>query len=259
MDQGVVKDPEPFKKLFHQGIILGEDGEKMSKSRGNVVNPDDFIASHGADSLRAYLMFMGPLEDKKPWNAHGIEGVHRFLRKVWREFVGSEDALPEKLASEEPESVEITRSLHETIKKVTNDYDNIRYNTALSAMMIFMNNLSKAPSLSKESAKSFAQLLAPLAPHLAEEVWAKLGGEGSVARATWPTWDESLLKTDDVKIGLLVNGKARGEATISKTADQATALAAAHSNERVAAHLAGKEIVKVIYVPGKILNVVVRG
>ena len=259
MDQGVVKDPEPFKKLFHQGMILGEDGEKMSKSRGNVVNPDDFIASHGADSLRAYLMFMGPLEDKKPWNAHGIEGVHRFLRKVWREIVGSENDLPDKIASEEPESEEIKRSLHETIKKVTNDYDNIRYNTALSAMMIFMNNLSKAKSLSKESAKAFVQLLAPLAPHLAEEAWAKLGGEGSVARATWPTWDESLLKTDEVKIGLLVNGKARGEATISKTADQETALAAAHSNERVEAHLSGKEIVKVIYVPGKILNIVVRG
>jgi leucyl-tRNA synthetase len=259
MDLGVVKDPEPFKKLFHQGIILGEDGEKMSKSRGNVANPDEYIASHGSDSLRAYLMFMGPLEDKKPWNPQGIEGVHRFLRKVWREFVGTGEGLPEKIASKEPESAETTRLLHETIKKVTNDYENIRYNTALSAMMIFMNHLGKAKSLNLESAKAFVQLLAPLAPHLTEEAWAKLGEKPSVARAAWPTYDESLLKTDEVKIGLLVNGKARGEATLSKTADQDAAIAAAKANERVAAHLDGKEIVKVIYVPGKILNLVVRG
>ncbi len=170
-----------------------------------------------------------------------------------------QDGLPEKIASEEPESAETTRLLHETIKKVTNDYENIRYNTALSAMMIFMNHLGKAKSLNLESAKAFIQLLAPLAPHLAEEAWAKLGEKPSVARAPWPSYDESLLKTDEVKIGLLVNGKARGEATISKTADQDTALAAAKANEKVAAHLDGKEIVKVIYVPGKILNLVVRG
>ncbi len=259
MDQGVVKDPEPFKRLFHQGIILGEDGEKMSKSRGNVVNPDDFIASHGADSLRAYLMFMGPLEDKKPWNSQGIEGVNRFLRKVWRELVGPAGSVPPKIASEKPESEDLTRCLHETIKKVGNDYENIRYNTALSAMMIFMNQLGKEDSISVDSAKAFIQLLAPLAPHLAEEAWSRLGGEGSVARAPWPEYDESLIKTDEVKIGLLVNGKARGEATLSKTADQETALQAARENPRVAAHLEGKEIVKVIYVPGKILNVVVRG
>lgn len=259
MDQGVVRDPEPFTKLFHQGIILGEDGEKMSKSRGNVVNPDDFIASHGADSLRAYLMFMGPLEDKKPWKSQGIEGVHRFLRKVWREFIGPGDALPDKVASDQPESDNLQRALHETIRKVTNDYENIRYNTALSAMMIFMNQFGKEVSISVESAKAFIQLLAPLAPHIAEEAWSKLGGQGSVARAPWPAYDESLLKTDEVKIGLLVNGKARGEATLSKTADQVTAMAAARENPKVSAHLEGKEIVKVIYVPGKILNVVVRG
>jgi leucyl-tRNA synthetase len=258
-DIGVVTDPEPFKKLFHQGIILGEDGEKMSKSRGNVVNPDDFIASHGADSLRAYLMFMGPLEDMKPWKSQGIEGVHRFLRKVWREFVGGGDGLPEKISSEKPESKETTRLLHETIKKVTNDYDNIRFNTALSQLMIFMNHLSKEDSISLESARAIVRLLAPLAPHLAEEAWHKLGGKESVAHAGWPEHDESLLVTDEVNIGLLVNGKARGEVTLSKNADQDAALAAARGNAKVAAHLEGKEIVKVVYVPGKILNLVVRG
>jgi leucyl-tRNA synthetase len=258
-DLGVVKDDEPFRKLFHQGIILGEDGEKMSKSRGNVANPDEYIASHGADSLRAYLMFMGPLEDTKPWNSQGIEGVHRFLRKVCRELVGSEEHPATKIASEAPEAPETTRLLHETIKKVTNDYENIRFNTALSQLMIFMNHLSKAESLSVESAKAFVQLLAPLAPHLAEEAWHKLGGTGSVAFSGWPEYDESLLKTDEVKIGLLINGKPRGEATVSKTASQDEVLELAKADAKVAAHMEGKEIVKVIYVPGKILNVVLRG
>ncbi|MEX0325347.1 MAG: leucine--tRNA ligase [Puniceicoccaceae bacterium] len=255
LDLGVVKEPEPFKKLFHQGIILGEDGEKMSKSRGNVANPDDYIESHGADSLRAYLMFMGPLEDKKPWNAQGIEGVHRFLRKVWREFIGS----PEKISAEAKDSPAFLRVLHETIKKVTNDYENIRYNTALSQMMIFMNQLGKEEQVSVEAARDFIRLLAPLAPHLAEEAWSKLGGSGSVARAGWPEYDESLLKTEEVSIGLLVNGKARGETMIHKTATQEAAMEAAMANAKVAAHIEGKQIVKVIYVPGKILNVVVRG
>ncbi|MFO7726562.1 MAG: leucine--tRNA ligase [Oceanipulchritudo sp.] len=258
-DQGVVTSEEPFRKLFHQGIILGEDGDKMSKSRGNVVNPDDFIESHGADSLRAYLMFMGPLEDMKPWNSKGIEGVHRFLRKVWREFVGSGEGLPPKLASAAPESPETTRLLHETIRKVTDDYEAIRFNTALSQMMIFMNHLSRTDSLSLDSAKAFVRLLAPLAPHLAEEAWSKMGGSGTVSHAGWPSYDPSLLKTDEVKIGLLVNGKPRGEAMVSKSATEEDVLALAHSHEKVAAHLADKSVVKVIYVPGKILNVVVRG
>jgi leucyl-tRNA synthetase len=153
----------------------------------------------------------------------------------------------------------MTRVLHETIRKVTADYDNIRFNTALSQLMIFMNQLNKEESLNVESAKDFARLLAPLAPHLAEEAWHKLGGEGSVAHAGWPSWNEDLLKTDEVQIGILVNGKPRGEAKVSKTATQDEVLALAQGHEKVSAHLTGKEIIKVIYVPGKILNVVVRG
>jgi leucyl-tRNA synthetase len=255
-DLGVVKDPEPFTRLFHQGIILGEDGEKMSKSRGNVVNPDDFIASHGADALRAYLMFMGPLEDMKPWNSQGIEGVHRFLRKVWREFVGEGESLPTKIGSGEPEAGETTRLLHETIRKVTEDYDNIRFNTALSQLMIFMNHLGKAKSLSMESARAFIQLLAPLAPHLAEEAWARLGGKGSVVHSGWPTFDPALLQKDEVSIGILVSGKARGEALVSKEASQEEVLEIARQQEKVARFLEGQTIAKVIYVPGKILNLV---
>jgi leucyl-tRNA synthetase len=258
-DIGVVDTPEPFTRLFHQGIIVGEDGEKMSKSRGNVVNPDDFIRSHGADSLRAYLMFMGPLEDMKPWNSQGIEGVHRFLRKVWREMAGSGEGLPPKIASGKPEERETTRLLHETIRKVTEDYENIRFNTALSQLMIFMNHLGKVESLSLESAQAFVRLLAPLAPHLAEEAWARLGGKGSVALAGWPEYDPSLLVTDEVKIGLLVNGKPRGEAIVSKSATEEAVLKIARAHEKVGGYLEGKTFAKVIYVPGKILNVVVRG
>jgi leucyl-tRNA synthetase len=257
-DEGVIDTPEPFERLFHQGIILGEDGEKMSKSRGNVVNPDDFIASHGADSLRAYIMFMGPLEDKKPWNSQGIEGVYRFLRKVAREFIGTEEAPAEKITAEQEESAELRRVLHETIKKVTEDYENLRFNTALSQMMIFMNALGKEPHLSLASAKAFIRLLAPLAPHLAEEVWKQLGGEGSIVHAGWPDYDPELLKSETVKIGLLVNGKARGGASVSKEATEEEVLEMARNDARVGPHIAGGTIIKVIYVPGKILNVVLK-
>jgi leucyl-tRNA synthetase len=258
-DIGVLKTPEPFKKLFHQGIILGEDGEKMSKSRGNVVNPDDFIASHGADALRAYLMFMGPLEDMKPWKSQGIEGVYRFLKKVWREMVGPGPQMPAKIQTDATDSDETLRLLHETIKKVTADYEVIRFNTALSQMMIFMNHVSRLESLSLASAKDFVRLLAPLAPHLAEEAWQRLGGSSSVSDAGWPEFDPERLIDQEVKIGFLVNGKPRGEGTVPKDATQDAVLAYAKEDPKVAAHLHGKSIVKVIYVPGKILNIVVRG
>lgn len=258
-DMGVLKTKEPFKKLFHQGIILGEDGEKMSKSRGNVVNPDDFIKSHGADSLRAYLMFMGPLEDMKPWNSKGIEGVFRFLKKVWRELIGPGPDVPKKIQADHADNPETKRLLHETIKKVTGDYDGIRFNTALSQMMIFMNHVSRLDSLSLAAARDFMRLLAPLAPHLAEEGWHRLGGTGSICDAGWPTFDPAVLVDDEVKIGFLVNGKPRGEGAVPKEAAQEEVMAIAKADEKVAAHLEGKSIVKVIYVPGKILNIVVRG
>lgn len=257
-DAGLLSEAEPFKRLFHQGIILGEDGEKMSKSRGNVANPDEFIASHGADSLRAYLMFMGPLEDKKPWNSNGIEGVHRFLRKVWRELVGSGAQPPAKIGHPDGEAPETTRLLHETIRKVTEDYERIRFNTALSQMMIFMNHVGKVTALAPDSARDFIRLLAPLAPHLAEEAWRKLGGTGSVAHAGWPTFDPALLQSDEVALGLLVNGKPRGEISVGKTASEAEVLELARQQPKFAAYLENADIVKVIYVPGKILNVVVR-
>jgi leucyl-tRNA synthetase len=255
-DAGVVPTREPFPKLFHQGIILGEDGEKMSKSRGNVVNPDDFIKTHGADTFRAYLMFMGPLEDEKPWQTKGLEGPHRFLQRVWREFTGETGGLAEKVRSDAADSLPTQKLLHATIKKVTEDFENLRYNTALSQMMILLNRLIKEPVISAETARIFARLLAPIAPHIGEELWARLGGQTSVVDGGWPTYDPALLVEDEVQIGLLVNGKPRSEARVPKDASEADVVALAQNDPKVAAFLDGKTIRKVIYVPGKILNLV---
>jgi len=256
-EQGVLKTEEPFTKLFHQGIILGEDGEKMSKSRGNVVNPDDIIKDYGADTLRLYLMFLGPLEAKKPWNTKGIEGMIRFLRKLWRECIAEDGSVSAKLDNQ-PESKDSLRVLHETIKKVTADYEALSFNTAISQMMICLNAFGKAERLSRESMKSFIQLLAPLAPHVCEELWERLGGSTSVSDASWPQHDESLLVDDTVKVIVQVNGKLRGELMVAKDAAKDAILAEAKGLERVLAQTEGKQIVKEIYVPGKIVNLVVK-
>ncbi len=261
-DLGVVPQSEPFKKLFHQGIILGEDGEKMSKSRGNVVSPDTIIASHGADTLRLYLMFLGPLEAMKPWNPRGIEGVHRFLQKVWRELIAADGNVNPKVAPaggagvEEP--AELTKLLHETIKKVGDDIEHLRFNTAISQMMIFTNALQKAPVVSRQTALAFIQLLAPLAPHIAEELWERLGGSGALMDAAWPTYDAARLTASEVKLVFQVNGKHRGDHLVPVGTTQEIALQLARENPRVSPHLEGKTVKRVVFVPGKILNIVVE-
>ncbi len=255
-DIGVVTDPEPFKKLFHQGIILGEDGEKMSKSRGNVVNPDSVIEEHGADSLRAYLMFLGPLEAMKPWKSQGIEGIVRFLKKVWREVIDREGNRQGKIVDGEETDSQTLRLLHETIKKVGEDIEALRLNTAISQMMIFVNHIQKTDTVSLDTARTLVRLLAPFAPHLAEELWERLGGSPSVDHAPWPEYDPARLESETVKVVFQVNGKFRGDALVAKSADQDAVLATAREQDRVAAHLDGKNIRKVIYVPGKILNIV---
>jgi leucyl-tRNA synthetase len=258
-DAGIVPTDEPFTKLFHQGIILGEDGEKMSKSRGNVANPDTIIESHGADTLRLYLMFLGPLEAMKPWNPRGIEGVHRFLQKIWRSLVGEDGDLHERVKADDTatEPTELTRSLHETIKKVTEDIEGLRFNTAISQMMIFANALAKTPAVKLSSAQAFVQLLAPFAPHVGEELWVRLGGTVSVQNAAWPKHDPNRLETQTQKVVVQVNGKRRGEIELPKGADETSALAAARENQAILPHLADKEPRRVIYVPGRILNIVV--
>ncbi|MFZ9683748.1 MAG: class I tRNA ligase family protein, partial [Cephaloticoccus sp.] len=256
-DLGVVPTSEPFTKLFHQGIILGEDGEKMSKSRGNVANPDDVIQKYGADALRLYLMFLGPLDAMKPWNPRGIEGVFRFLQKIWRECVDAEGQPHPKLRADAVESEDLLHTLHETIRKVGDDIAALRYNTAVSQMMICANALQKAESVTPRSMKQFLQVLAPFAPHFCEELWARLGESGSIGTAPWPTYEPKWLQSDECKLVFQVNGKYRGDQLLPNGISQEDAVQAATSHPKVAPHLDGKAIRRVIFVPGKILNLVV--
>ncbi len=257
-DLGIVPESEPFRKLFHQGIILGEDGEKMSKSRGNVANPDTIIASHGTDALRLYLMFLGPLEAMKPWNPRGIEGVLRFLQKVWRECLTDEGASNPKISDTAAEPAELTKLLHETIRKVGDDIEALRFNTAISQMMIFANALQKTPQVTRATILAFLQLLAPFAPHIAEELWNRLkGGAASVMLAPWPQFDPARLTVTEVKLVFQVNGKHRGDQIVPLGLPEVEAVKIASLHPKIAPYLQGKILKRVVYVPGKILNLVV--
>jgi leucyl-tRNA synthetase len=253
-DEGVLKNPEPYKKLFHQGLILGEDGNKMSKSVGNVVSPDVVIDAYGADSLRLFEMFLGPLEAVKPWSEKGIEGVHRFLRKVHRECLNCK-----KHTEGEETNKETLRLLHETILKVTEAIEGLRFNVAISQMMILINQLQKAESYSVDSLKALVQLLAPFAPHLSEELWEKLGGKPSVVNEPWPVARQELLVSEEVTIVFQVNGKLRGQSQFPKDIEKEAVILAAKEDAKVKSFLEGKEIVKEIYVPGKLVNLAVKG
>ena len=253
-DEGVLQNPEPYKKLFHQGLILGEDGNKMSKSVGNVVSPDVVIDAYGADSLRLFEMFLGPLEAVKPWSEKGIEGVHRFLRKVHRECLNQK----KHLVAEETNK-ETLRLLHETILKVSDAIGGLRFNVAISQMMILANHLQKSENFSLDTIKSLLQLLAPFAPHLAEEMWEKLGGTPSIINHSWPQAREELLVSEQMTIVFQVNGKLRGQAQFSKDINKDTVILAAKADPKVQSFLEGKEIVKEIYVPGKLVNLAVKG
>jgi len=255
-DLGQVPQREPFPKLFHQGIILGEDGAKMSKTRGNVVNPDTIIASHGTDTLRLYLMFLGPLEDMKPWNPRGIEGTHRFLQKIWRECIGPEGEINAKVSGEAEESPEFSRLWHETLRKVGSDIEALRFNTAISQMMIFANAVQKEPRVRRSTLMGFLQILAPFAPHLAEELWQRLGGPSPIHRAPWPAFDPAKLTTAEQKLVIQVKGRHRGELMVPAGLAEAEALALARDHPRVRPHLEGKTIQRIIYIPGKIINLV---
>ncbi len=256
-DLGIVPQSEPFRKLFHQGIILGEDGVKMSKSRGNVVNPDDIIANYGADTLRLYLMFLGPLEAMKPWNPKGIEGVHRFLRKFWRECITETGVLSSRIVDDGALSPESEKLRHETIKKVGDDFEALRFNTAISQLMIFLNALLKEPALPRAVILDFIKLLAPLAPHIAEELWLRFGQVGSVMTAPWPGFDPAKLVATTITIVFQVNGKHRGEVQVPPEITQEELIKLAVANPKVAAQLGENPPKRTIYVRGKILNFVV--
>jgi leucyl-tRNA synthetase len=259
-DCGVVSHKEPFQKLVHQGMILGEDGEKMSKSRGNVINPDDVVKVYGADTLRIYEMFMGPLEKDKPWSTQAIEGTSRFLNRAYRLFYNEDrangnDTLKVVDRALTPEDEKI---LHQTVKKVTDDIEGMRFNTAISTMMVFVNHFTAFEQTPKSAMKVFAQLLAPFAPHLAEEFWSVLGETTSLSYASWPTYNPELVKADIVTIAVQVLGKLRGTLEVEPGTEQAKLEALARENAAIFRFLEGKQIAKVIYVPNKILNFVVK-
>lgn len=257
-DLGVVSTKEPFHKLVNQGMILGENGEKMSKSRGNVINPDDIVQESGADTLRLYEMFMGPLEATKPWNTNGVEGAYRFLNRVYRLFVTEDGALSPIIQPDAPADEAFIRTLHKTIAKVTADTEGLRFNTAISQLMIFINEAYKQEHLPKAAMEAFVKLLAPYAPHLAEELWEGLGHGETVAYAEWPTWDDALTKESTVEIVVQVNGKIRARAVVNADATQGEVEAVAFALPETQEAIAGKEIVKKILVPGRLLNLVVK-
>jgi leucyl-tRNA synthetase len=245
-DAGVVPTKEPFKKLVHQGMILGEGGQKMSKSRGNVVNPDDIVREFGADSMRVYEMFMGPLEATKPWSTSSIAGVRRFLDRAYTVTTRAD-------ASVKPDAA-LSRVLHRTIRKVTEDMEGMRFNTAVSAMMVLTNELMKLDRVPTDALEVLAKLVHPFAPHLGEELWEMLGQEPSVQRQPWPAYDPALCEEDEVEVPVQINGKVRGRITLPKDASEEQALAAAR--EALASQLQDKPFRKTIWVPNKILNLI---
>lgn len=256
-DIGVVDTKEPFYKLVNQGMILGENMEKMSKSRGNVVNPDEIVNQYGADTLRMYEMFMGPLEATKPWNTNGVEGSYRFLNRVWRLFVNEEGTLQAKITDDGGDDT-FKRTWHRTVKKITEDYEALRFNTAISQMMIFVNDAYKAESLPKKAMENFVQMLSPIAPHIAEELWEKLGHtDTTVSYEPWPTYDEAWTVDNEVEIVVQVNGKIVDRVMISKEMDEAAMQALAMDMDKVKEAMAGKAVRKVIAVKGKLVNIVV--
>lgn len=245
-DIGVVSTIEPFMRLEFLGFILAEDGRKMSKRWGNIINPDDIVKQNGADALRVYEMFMGPFENTVAWSTNGLVGAQRFVERV--------NGLNEHVIDDEP--LEATRSLHKTIRKVREDIESFKFNTAVSTMMIFVNSAEKS-GLSKSSYESFLKLLAPFAPHLTEELWEAAGHVGSIHVENYPEADEELAKDDSVTIGVQVNGRSRGAILIAVDADENTAVEAAKREVSVAKYLEGASIKKVIYVPGRILNLII--
>ena len=255
-DLGYVSTKEPFTRLRHQGIILGEDSRKMSKSRGNVVNPDDVIARYGADSMRLFEMFMGPLEEMKPWSTRGVEGVFRFLNRVWRLFM-TEDAGLNPAIELVPPTTDFERIVHQTVKKVGEDIEGLRFNTAISQLMIFVNEAMKLEKLPRKELDKFVLLLAPFAPHIAEELWSELGHQHSLAYEPWPSYDPQKTLEEQIEIVLQVIGKVRGKLLIPQGADQANVEQLARLDANVQRHLEGKQVKRVIVVPNKIVNIVI--
>ncbi len=253
-DLGVVPTKEPFQKLFNQGMILGGNNEKMSKSRGNVVNPDDVVTQYGADTLRLYEMFMGPLDASIAWSENGLEGSRKFLERVWRLIVDEEGKLRDRITTINDGS--LTKVYNQTVKKVTEDYNQLHFNTAISQMMVFVNEAYKAESLCYEYVEGFVQLLAPIAPHISEELWEVLGNKDGISYVAWPTFDEAALVENEVEMVIQVNGKVRSKVTVALNEDKAIIEKLATEDALVQDFISGKTIRKVIVVANKLVNIV---
>ena len=255
-DLGVVPTKEPFQKLYNQGMILGEGNEKMSKSKGNVINPDDIVASHGADTLRLYEMFMGPLDAAIAWSEKGLDGSRRFLDRVWRLIITDENSINKKIVDSNDHSLD--KVYNQTVKKVTEDFDTLSFNTAISQLMVFINECYKTNEVYKPYIEGFVKMLAPIAPHIGEELWDRLGHENTITYQPWPTFDESLLVDDEVEIVVQVNGKVRAKINIPKDLSKEEMQNLALSNDNVKMSIEGKEVKKVIAVPQKLVNIVAK-
>lgn len=254
-DLEVVPTKEPFERLYNQGMILGENNEKMSKSKGNVVNPDDVVEEYGADTLRVYEMFMGPLDAAIAWSTDGLEGSRKFLDRVWRLLIDENDHVRDRITTLNDGTLDVV--YNQTVKKVTNDFEQLQFNTGISQLMVFVNAAYKADGLPIDYIKGFIKMLAPIAPHLGEELWKRIAQTGeSVSYEAWPTYDESKLVTDEVEVVFQINGKVRGKATASKSISKEELEKMAMENENIQEHLEGKTVRKVIVVPGKLVNIV---
>ena len=253
-DIGVVPTKEPYQKLFNQGMILGGNNEKMSKSRGNVVNPDDVVEKYGADTLRMYEMFMGPLDASIAWSENGLEGSRKFLERVWRLIVDEDGKMRDRITT--INDGKLTKVYHQTVKKVTEDYEHMHFNTAISQLMVFINEAYKADALPYEYVEGFVQLLAPIAPHIGEELWAVLGNENGISYVAWPTYDEAQLVEDEIEVVFQVNGKVRSKAQVARDIAKDELEKIALADSAIQEHLADKTIRKVIVVPNKLVNIV---
>lgn len=255
-DLGFVPTPEPFMKLVNQGMILGANHEKMSKSKGNVVNPDDIVDQYGADTLRLYEMFMGPIEESVPWDEKGLHGSNKWLHRVWRLLMDENNHLRDRVSNYN--DGKLTKIYNQTVKKVTEDFERMHYNTAISQLMVFVNEAYKVDDLPVEYMEGFVKMISPLVPHMAEEIWSHFHKSDTIAYQPWPTYDENELVEDEVDIVVQVNGKVRAKIKMARDIDKQDAEDIALADDNVKSHVDGKEVVKVIVIPNRIVNIVVK-
>ena len=256
-DLGLVSTKEPFKKLFNQGMILGQDGSKMSKSRGNVINPDETVETYGSDSMRIYEMFMGPLDKAKPWSTTGLQGCSRFIKKLWSVLVDDEGVLSSNVI-EKKDDKETLQALNMMIKKISDNLDQIQFNTCVSEFMIFTNHIQKLESINIDTIRSFIIIMNPFMPHLAQELWELIGETNELTYQAWPDYDKDLVISDEIVIPIQINGKRRSEIHISANESESEVIAKAKSDDKIASYLKNTTIIKEIYIKGKILNIVIK-